>query len=364
MIDKIVRAFIVVAGLITGYFASQILLSLNFYIITFINKNIVTVICFYIIIIILIGLISFVLSKWISKFVVYLKNYTEYSIQKMSSSDILFGLVGALIGLLFSLLLLIWFMNKNIVLNVVFAMISVLLAITFANISVKKKDDFINFFMGLRKASGASKEKKLINKQDYKILDTSVIIDGRIFDICQTGFVEGVLVIPNFVLTELRHIADSSDPLKRTRGRRGLDILNKIQKELKIEVNVMDKDFNDIYEVDAKILKLAHTLNAKVLTNDYNLNKVAEVQGVEVLNINDLSNAVKPVVIPGEEMTMQVIKDGKEVNQGIGYLDDGTMIVVEGGRKYIGDTINVIVTSVLQTSAGRMIFGKAKQDYQ
>lgn len=362
MIDRIVRGFIVVAGLITGYFVAQILLSLDFYIIKFINRNIVTIISFYVIIVILIGFISFFISKWISKFIVNIKNYTETTIQKMSTSEILFGLAGALVGLLLSLLFLIWFMNKNIVLNIVLAMISVLLALTFANISIKKKDDFINLFVSIRKGS-SSKEKKALSKQEYKILDTSVIIDGRIFDICQAGFIEGILVIPNFVLTELRHIADSSDSLKRTRGRRGLDILNKIQKELKIEVTVMDKDFNDIAEVDAKILKLAQTLNAKVLTNDYNLNKVAEVKGVDVLNINDLSNAVKPVVIPGEEMMMQVIKDGKEANQGIGYLDDGTMIVVEGGRKYIGDTISVIVTSVLQTSAGRMIFGKAKQDY-
>ncbi len=362
MINKIVRGFIAVAGLITGYFIAQFLLSLDFKIIEFINKNVVTVISFYVIIIILIGLMAFILSKWISKLIVNVKIYVENTIQKMSTSEILFGLLGALVGLLLSLLFFIWFMNKNIVLNVVLAMISVILALTFANISIKKKDDFMNLFANMRKVS-QTKDKKNINKQDHKILDTSVIIDGRIFDICQTGFVEGILIIPNFVLTELRHIADSSDSLKRTRGRRGLDILNKIQKELKIEVQVVDKDFNDINEVDAKILKLAQVLNAKVLTNDYNLNKVAEVQGVCVLNINDLSNAVKPVVIPGEEMTMQVIKDGKEANQGIGYLDDGTMIVVEGGRKYIGDTICVIVTSVLQTSAGRMIFGKAKQDY-
>lgn len=362
MIDRIVRGFIGVAGLITGYFVAQMLLSLHFSIIDFINKNLVTIISFYVIIIILIGLISFFISKWISKFILNIKNYTETAIQKMSISEILFGLVGALVGLLLSLLFFIWFMNKNIVLNVVLAMISVLLALTFANISIKKKDEFLNLFANMKKGS-SSKEKKTANRQEYKVLDTSVIIDGRIFDICQAGFIEGILVIPNFVLTELRHIADSSDSLKRIRGRRGLDILNKIQKELKIEVTVMDKDFNDISEVDAKILKLAQTLNAKVLTNDYNLNKVAEVKGVEVLNINDLSNAVKSIVIPGEEMTMQVIKDGKEVNQGIGYLDDGTMIVVEGGKKYIGDTINVIVTSVLQTSAGRMIFGKAKQDY-
>ena len=172
--------------------------------------------------------------------------------------------------------------------------------------------------------------------------------------------VEGKLIIPKFVLNELQHIADSSDDLKRVRGRRGLDILNIIQKELDIEVEITEKDFDDIPEVDSKLLKLAQVMNGKVVTNDYNLNKVAQFQGVEVLNINELANAVKPVAIPGEEMVAQVVKEGKESNQGIAYLDDGTMIVVEGGKKHIGETINVLVTSVLQTSAGRMIFGKPK----
>jgi uncharacterized protein YacL len=185
-----------------------------------------------------------------------------------------------------------------------------------------------------------------------------VIIDGRIADICRTQFVEGTLVIPEFVLEELQHIADSSDLLKRNRGRRGLDILNKIQKELDVKVLIYEGDFEEIAEVDSKLVKLAKVLHGKVVTNDYNLNKVCELQGVSVLNINDLANAVKPIVLPGEEMVVQVIKDGKEYGQGVAYLDDGTMIVVEGGRSYLGATIAVIVTSVLQTSAGRMIFAK------
>ena len=193
-----------------------------------------------------------------------------------------------------------------------------------------------------------------------KILDTSVIIDGRIFDICKTGFVEGPLVIPAFVLEELRHIADSSDALKRNRGRRGLDILNQIQKELDIPVRIYEKDIDDVQEVDSKLLKLGQILKGMVITNDYNLNKVAEFQGVPVLNINELANALKPVVLPGEEMLVQVIKDGKEMGQGIAYLDDGTMIVVDGGKKYVGESIDVLVTSVLQTAAGRMIFAKPK----
>ncbi|MFD1954006.1 PIN/TRAM domain-containing protein [Paenibacillus thailandensis] len=196
--------------------------------------------------------------------------------------------------------------------------------------------------------------------EEHKILDTSVIIDGRIADICKTGFIEGTLVIPEFVLEELQHIADSSDLLKRNRGRRGLDILNKIQKELDVKVLIYEGDFEEIGEVDSKLVKLAKALGGKVVTNDFNLNKVCELQGVSVLNINDLANAVKPVVLPGEEIIVQVIKDGKEHGQGVAYLDDGTMIVVEGGRDYIGTTMEVLVTSVLQTSAGRMIFAKPK----
>ena len=177
----------------------------------------------------------------------------------------------------------------------------------------------------------------------------------------QTGFVEGPLVIPGFVLNELRHISDSADGLKRNRGRRGLDILNKIQKELSIETQIYEEDFPEIAEVDAKLLKLAQVLNGKVVTNDFNLNKVAEFQGVPVLNINELANAIKPVLLPGEEMKVVVMKDGKEASQGIAYLDDGTMIVVEGGRKFISEEIMVVVTSVLQTAAGRMIFAKPKE---
>ena len=191
-----------------------------------------------------------------------------------------------------------------------------------------------------------------------KILDTSVIIDGRIADILKTGFVEGNVIIPDFVLVELRHIADSSDSLKRNRGRRGLDILNRIQSDYGIEIydTVSEKSLEEIPEVDVKLLKLAQSMKGMVVTNDYNLNKVATITGIGVLNINELANTLKPVVLPGEEMQVFLVKEGKESNQGVGYLDDGTMIVVEDGKKFIGQTINVAVTSVLQTSAGRMIF--------
>jgi uncharacterized protein YacL len=196
----------------------------------------------------------------------------------------------------------------------------------------------------------------------YKILDTSVIIDGRIADICDTGFLEGILVIPNFVLNELQMIADSADSIKRNRGRRGLDILNKMQKDQSIMVKISDIDFKDIPEVDSKLVQLAKVMKAKVITNDFNLNKVAEFHGVDVLNINELSNSLKPIVLPGEEMRVLLLKEGKDSNQAIGYLDDGTMVVVENGRKRINDEVEVTVTSVLQTTAGRMIFTRLKED--
>ena len=192
----------------------------------------------------------------------------------------------------------------------------------------------------------------------YKLLDTSVIIDGRIADILKTGFLEGTLLIPVFVLEELQHIADSADVLKRTRGRRGLDILQRIQTDSQIKVEIDKRDFEDIAEVDSKLIRLAQLVGGKIITNDFNLNKVAALQGVSVLNINDLANAVKPVVIPGETMQVTVVKQGKEQGQGLAYLDDGTMIVIENGNRHLNSKINVEVTTALQTSAGRMIFAK------
>ncbi|MBI2828607.1 MAG: PIN domain nuclease [Acidobacteria bacterium] len=192
----------------------------------------------------------------------------------------------------------------------------------------------------------------------YKILDTSVIIDGRIADISETGFMDGTLVIPQFVLKELQLVADSSDPMKRNRGRRGLDILQKIQKMSGVDVLVSDVDFPDVREVDLKLIELGRTLQGKIVTNDFNLNKVAQLRGIEVLNINELANSLKPVVLPGELMKVFIFKEGKEYNQGVAYLDDGTMVVVDNAHKVIGKTIDVVVTSVLQTTAGKMIFGR------
>jgi uncharacterized protein YacL len=192
----------------------------------------------------------------------------------------------------------------------------------------------------------------------YKILDTSVIIDGRIADVCETGFIDGTLVVPQFVLSELQLVADSQDSLKRNRGRRGLEILQRIQKTSGIEVIISDVDFPELREVDLKLIDLGRTLHGKIVTNDFNLNKIAQLRGVDVLNINELANSLKPVVLPGEIMKVFILKEGKEYNQGVAYLDDGTMVVVDNARLMIGKTIDVVVTSVLQTTAGKMIFGR------
>lgn len=310
-----------------------------------------------------IGIIFYILSPRIINKGRQLIVFIEGELQKVPTNEIILGSIGFIIGLVIAYLLSQPFFEfeirslgvaASIVLYGIFGYLGI-------KVATKKAADVGNIIENVNAMKKTGREKV---KQGYKscpkILDTSVIIDGRIFDICQTGFIEGPLIIPNFVLDELQHIADSSDGLKRNRGRRGLDILNKIQKELDIEVIIHEKKFDDIQEVDSKLLKLTQELSGKVITNDYNLNKVAEVKSIDVLNINELANAVKPVVLPGEEMKVDIIRDGKESGQGLAYLDDGTMIVVESGRKYIGDTIDVIVTSVLQTSAGRMIFAKPK----
>lgn len=304
------------------------------------------------------ALILFLLTALFMDSILQGVQFLEELILKIPAMDFLFGIMGMILGLIVATLL-----SQAInVIPVINLIVPVFLAVFLGyfgfRLGFKKRDELLSLFSLGKFSKNAKKEGKI--QYESKILDTSVIIDGRIADICKTGFIEGKLIIPGFVLEELQHIADSSDALKRNRGRRGLDILNKIQKELNIKVNIYEGDFEDIQEVDSKLVRLAKVLEGKVVTNDYNLNKVCELQGVPVLNINDLSNAVKPVVLPGEELNVHVIKDGKEHNQGIAYLDDGTMIVVEGGREYIGHHLDVLVTSVLQTSAGRMIFAKPK----
>jgi len=202
---------------------------------------------------------------------------------------------------------------------------------------------------------------KTEESEGNKILDTSAIIDGRIADICEAGFIEGAFIIPQFVLYEIQHIADLQDPVRKTRGRRGLEILHRLQKQNRVKVKIVDVDFPRLKDVDSKLIALAKSLQGKIVTNDYNLNKVAELQGISVLNMNELASALKPAILPGEQFSVKIVKEGKESGQGIGYLDDGTMVVVDEARKLLGKTADVVVTSLLQTTSGRMIFAKLKE---
>lgn len=304
------------------------------------------------------GAIGFFASAWVADYGYRQIQRGEQYIAKVPVSDLLAGTVGMVVGMLVSVVLLSSVKVAGLPGTILHIGLTGAFSLAGFRFGYSKRDELISILSKNRVSRERQKDVK--GYEEHKILDTSVIIDGRIADICKTGFIEGTLVIPEFVLEELQHIADSSDLLKRNRGRRGLDILNKIQKELDVKVLIYEGDFDEITEVDSKLVKLAKALQGKVITNDFNLNKVCELQGVSVLNINDLANAVKPVVLPGEEILVQVIKDGKEHGQGVAYLDDGTMIVVEGGREFIGTTLDVLVTSVLQTSAGRMIFAKPK----
>jgi len=313
---------------------------------------------------IILGLLSYSIAPWFVAKGIRMTEWLERKLQRMPLNDLLGAAIGLIIGLIIASLLGSSLARLPFVGSYMTILCSILFGYLGLSIGHKKKDELFNIFNIFPKFGGKEKEKSVPAKfepgRSYKLLDTSVIIDGRISDICKSGFVDGILVIPGFVLEELRHIADSSDSLKRNRGRRGLDILNKMRNELIARVQIYEKDFPEIQEVDSKLVKLAQVLGADIFTNDYNLNKVAELQGIRVLNINELANALKPVFLPGEEMVVQVIKDGKEFKQGIAYLDDGTMIVVESGKRYINQTIYVVVTSVLQTAAGRMIFAKPK----
>ncbi|OQY40538.1 twitching motility protein PilT [Candidatus Atribacteria bacterium 4572_76] len=281
-------------------------------------------------------------------------------LQKIPTQNFAAATIGLIIGLIIANLLAYSLSFIPIIGSYLPIVLSVIMGALGINIGINKKDEIVNFFGYFKNINKVRKKENITYFVHPKILDTSVIIDGRILDICQTEFLEGELIIPRFVLSELQHIADSSDSLKRNRGRRGLDVLNKMTKIKKNRVKIVGKDYNEPKEVDAKIIRLAKDIKAKVITNDYNLNKVAQLEGIPVLNINDLSNALKAVILPGEEMNTQIIKEGKEPEQGIAYLDDGTMIVVEDGHKYIGKKVNILVTSILQTPAGRMIFGRMK----
>jgi len=284
--------------------------------------------------------------------------YFEHRLKRASLKRLIGAAVGSIMGIvgafLISHMLTATVFDTN---SLSFIKLFILFLMTYVGLVVgANKGDLLNL-----SALGGIFGGERPPKKSYKILDTSVIIDGRIADICETGFLDGILVTPHFVLRELQQVADSADTLKRNRGRRGLDILQRIQKMAGITVQLVENDYPAIREVDMKLIELAKDFDAKIVTNDFNLNKVAQLRGVEVLNINELANALKPVYLPGETMKVFILKEGKEFNQGIAYLDDGTMVVVDNARKMIGKTVESSVTSVLQTTAGKMIFGRYEE---
>jgi uncharacterized protein YacL len=277
--------------------------------------------------------------------------FFEIRLEKVSLKRLIGAAVGSVLGILGAFLI-------SLVLGHAsaepFLQVAILLLMTYVGLIVgAKKGDMLNL-AALGGLFGGEKSPK----KSFKILDTSVIIDGRIADIAETGFLDGVLVIPQFVLRELQLVADSADSMKRNRGRRGLDILQRVQKMAHLNVQIVEEDFPQVREVDMKLIELAKIYDCKIITNDFNLNKVAQLHGVEVLNINELANSLKPIVLPGETMRVFILKEGKEYNQGVAYLDDGTMVVVDNAKRMISKTVDVAVTSVLQTTAGKMIFGK------
>ena len=304
----------------------------------------------------ILALITFLIIPWIARRMVYFVDSVDMRFQRTPVQDIIVSIGGLISGLILANLLTVPLNNIPIIGQYLPVIANVLIGSFGLMIAWNKRNELTALF-SINRGGAPAKNAQMAS---IKILDTSVIIDGRISDICDTGIIEGTIGVPIFVLMELQYIADSADALRRNRGRRGLDVLNKMQKDLGAQIKIFEKDYEDIPAVDSKLISLAQDLDATVITNDYNLNKVCSVQGVAVLNINELANAVKPVVLPGEEMNVLIIKEGREHDQGVAYLDDGTMIVIEGGHKHINKAETVIVTSVLQTAAGRMIFAKLK----
>lgn len=318
----------------------------------------------------LFGWLALVLEPFITNSIYNVAERWAVALSRIPTSDILVIVFGVGIGLILANLFGAPFSRLPIVGPYIPIILSLIMAVVGAKLALRKHNDIVGFFNRIPNR----KAVKVPDTQDVKagplgdrlyscnkLLDTSVIIDGRIMDILATGFMDGRMVVPNFVLEELQKLSDSSDSLKRAKGRRGLDMVHDMQMSYKSQVLIVDNDYDDLAEVDAKLVRLAKQADAAIITNDFNLNKVAEIQGVKVLNINELANAIKPVVIAGEEMNVFLVKEGKEQGQAIAYLDDGTMIVVENGRRSLGNSISVIVSSVLQTSAGRMIFARAKE---
>ena len=312
----------------------------------------------YVIVGILFGIIFFILSPKIIDGIHGFFQRVEHRLTEMPALDILFGVIGIMIGMVFAFLLslIVRTIDVPVLPEIITLLLFIICGYYGGHIGITRRAELMD---GYARRGHLTKGIAAGNARP-KVLDTSVIIDGRIYDICKTGFLEGKIIVPAFVLKELRHIADSSDAMKRARGRRGLDILHSMQRELDQRVAVEEKDYEDVDEVDLKLLRLATDIGGILVTNDYNLNKVAAVQNMPVLNINDLANAVRSVLLPGEELPILIAKEGKESGQGVGYPPDGTMVIVENAKKHIGETLDIVVTSALQTSAGRLVFAKLR----
>ncbi len=351
MLKKVIKIIIALVFGLIGYTISEILRQ------NFIDQLPGKIITTFISIIIF-ALLGYILSESIIKKVVYWRNHLDAEMQSINPYTVLLTITGAFIGIvaaffisglineIFSTLL------KNVLLVIIYAVLGALGAMLGSVLSssfIKDGDKKSK----LKSKSTSSQSKKLSNG---KLLDTSVIIDGRIADILATGFLEGPIILPEFVLLELQTIADNKNELKRAKGKRGIDILERIKSNKKINIEIINNDYEDIQEVDTKLIKLAKDINAKIITNDYNLNKISTLQGIDILNVNELANSIKTVVLPGENLSINIMKKGKENKQGLGYLNDGTMVVIENGQDLIGEDVIVTVDSVLQTSAGKMIF--------
>lgn len=361
--SKIFKFLFTAIGALVGIYIVSVLSDINF-VKAIGSQKITTGIS--VVVVLLFALIFFILSPKAFRALEDLLAIWERQIQTKSFTEVILGAVGLILGLIIAFLISqpIYKIPIPYVGSVISILLYGILGYLGLNIGMSNKDTISEKVRDLTSLAAKRSLKSKDVVKDHtgipKVLDTSVIIDGRILDIARAGFIEGPLVVPVFVLEELQHIADSADGLKRNRGRRGLDTVAEIQELKNVEVIIYKGKIEEIPEVDSKLLKLAIDLNGKIVTNDYNLNKVARVQNLEVLNINELANAVKPLYLPGEEMDILIVREGKEHNQGLAYLDDGTMIVVENGKDLIGEKVNVVVTSALQTSAGKMIFAKLK----
>ncbi len=369
MLRKLLQWFCTLIGLLTGYITANAILGYNW--IPRLFKTVVTPAIegvTYAVFIIAFGIIFYLIFPLVVLLVKHISNAVEKSLEDVRLVDVALSMCGLIIGLIIAMLISFAFTLIPIkwISGLLTAVVYIVMGYIGFTIPVKKRDDVLAAVTQVKRekepGAGSVVGRKLSRKKSgagqAKILDTSVIIDGRIYDIVKSGFIEGQLIVPVFVLGELQLLADNADDLKRARGRRGLDIVNKMQEDFGDVIRISEEDYDDLTGVDDKLLRMGKNLKCKVLTNDYNLNKVASVRGVEILNINELANAVKPVVLPGEEMKVLPVKNGKENGQAVAYLEDGTMIVVENGRRHIGEDIAVTVTSILQTAAGRMIFAR------